>query len=1016
MTQTGTRPTKRWGLLFALFFLSGISGLIYESIWSRYIRLFVGSAATAQILVLSLFMGGMSLGALLAGRYVSRIRTPIVIYGVIEGLVGLYALAFPYIQDFATTQCYEVLFPALGGGAAVGLAKWVVAGLLILPPCLLLGTTFPLMSVGILRRDLEHSGEVLSLLYFTNSLGASFGAVFSGFVLVAKVGLPGALMVAAALNFLIMVVAVRDRTPTPPIVERPDERAPSADDKGPLVWLFLAVAFGTGLSSFMYEIGWIRLLSMILGSATHSFEVMLSAFILGLALGGLWVRRRMDKFKRPELVLGVVQLIMGLSAVATLPAYLLAVEAMSQLLSGADVRTEALWMQFNVLRYLLCLLIMLPATFCAGMTLPLLTHVMLKRGQAEKVVGQVYGLNTFGAIVGAVASGLILMPLVQLKGVIVIGALVDMVLGLYLLRSEIASGRAARGTSTLIRTAAAGTVLTLTFGLVFPVDPMVLTSTVFRRGRKKLYEGYKVLSYVDGRTATVTVVDNTTFPSYHIIYTNGKPDASVILDRWPEGRDPKFGPEIAGDEPNQFLVGIVPLMARPDATHAALIGFGSGVTCHTMLGSPNLERLDTVEIEPEMVRGSKFFRPVNWRAYDDPRSHIYFDDAKAYFASAKHKFDIIVSEPTNPWVSGVSSLFTVEFYKETKRYLKEGGLLAQWIQGYELSDELLMTVLAAIDQEFDDYLIVRIGSRDWVIVSSPDGPVGELDPSVLSWPGMQDSFDLLGVHDIGQIDGLVVANKRLLHPFISKRTPNRDVMPLLDTGAEKARFMREGAEFLHELRWTPAPIMPVLAGFDSRPYPPGGIGDERDPHILRESEHAAFLLRSLGQPSAALHASMSPAIMQVWETETDRLVLGDPEWEAWLAATYAVYEVVAPFQVVHETHWWRRVIELTAQHEPPPAVAGSIELLDAMTHQDGDRLFDAVQASLREPDHPLPITLRTVAGVLALELTNSPAEMRRAFAEKHMAALAVGEVNDQGVLDVSSSDYAIRVLRDFALR
>ncbi|MBL4689072.1 MAG: hypothetical protein JKY37_31055 [Nannocystaceae bacterium] len=1016
MAGTGTRPTRRWGLLFALFFLSGISGLIYESIWSRYIRLFVGSAATAQILVLSLFMGGMSLGALLAGRYVSRIRTPIVLYGVIEGLVGLYALAFPYLQAFASTQCYEVIFPALGGGILVTMAKWAVAGLLILPPCLLLGTTFPLMSVGILRRDLAHSGEVLSLLYFTNSLGASFGAVFSGFVLVAWVGLPGALMVAAALNLLIMVVAVRDRTPTPPIVERPDGREEGTPNHAPLRWLFLAVAFGTGMSSFMYEIGWIRLLSMILGSATHSFEVMLSAFVLGLALGGLWVRRRMDKFKRPELVLGIVQILMGLSAVATLPAYLLAVEAMHQLLSGAEIRTEFLWLQFNILRYLLCLLVMLPATFCAGMTLPLLTHVLLKRGGAEKVVGQVYGLNTLGAIFGAVTAGLILMPLVQLKGVIVVGALLDCVLGLYLLRSEILSGHALRGTSTLIRTAAVGTVLTLGFGLMYPIDPMVLTSTVFRRGRKKLNEGYKVLSYVDGRTATVTVVENTMRPGYHIIYTNGKPDASVVLDRWPQGADRNLGPDMAGDEPTQFLLAIVPLMARPQARHAAVIGFGSGVTVHTMLGSANLQRVDTVEIEPEMVRGARFFRPVNWRAYGDARSHIHFDDAKAYFASAKHKFDIIVSEPTNPWVSGVSSLFTVEFYRDAKRYLNEGGLLAQWVQGYELSDELLVTVLAAIDQEFDDYLIVRIGSRDWVIVSSPHGPVGPLSAELLNWPGLQDSFGLLGVHDVGQIDALVVANKALLHPFISRREPNRDMMPLLDTGAEKARFMRESAEFLNELRWTPAPIMAVLAGQSSRPYPLGGIGDLRDPHIMRESEHAALLLRAMGEPAVAAHDSLSPAIMRVWEAETERVAQGQAQWEAWLAASYAVYEVVAPFQVVHETKWWGRTLEVARDHDPPARVAGSLELLDALSRQDGERLHDAVIVSFGDPEHPLPRTLRAIAGLISLELTGASSSVRRAFVGQYMDDLGAGVRDDDGSVEVSSADYAIRVLRAHAMR
>jgi spermidine synthase len=999
-------PRGRWGVLFLLFFLSGISGLIYESIWSRYIRLFVGSAATAQILVLALFMGGMSLGALMAGRFVSRVRTPVVVYGVIEGLIGLYALAFPYVFDATMRLAYDSIFPALGPDG-VTLAKWGLAGALILPPCVLLGTTFPLMSVGILRRNLQRSGEILSMLYFTNSFGASMGALLSGFVLVGAVGLPGTLMVGAALNILIMLVALRDRTTTTPIVDRTESLATGPQARTPLVLLFLAVAFGTGLSSFMYEIGWIRLLSMILGSATHSFEVMLSAFILGLALGGLWVRKRMDRFRHPELVLGIVQLVMGLSAIATLPAYWIAVQAMGGLLAGDGDRTIELWYLFNILRYLLCLLIMLPATFCAGMTLPLLTHVMLKRGQDESIVGKVYGLNTLGAIGGAVSAGLILMPIVGLKGVIVIGALVDMLLGLMLARHEIRIGRALPGTTTFVRIAAAGTAMALTFGLIFPVDPTVLTSTVFRKGRVQLPEEYSVLSYVDGRTASITVVENTLHPGYHVIYTNGKPDASVVLDRWPAGRDPKDGPDIAGDEPNQFLVGIVPLMARPDATQGALIGFGSGVTCHVVLGSPNLQRLDTVEIEPEMVRGSAFFKEVNYRAYDDPRSHIWFDDAKAYFATAGLKYDFIISEPTNPWVSGVSSLFTVEFYQETKRYLKPGGVLAQWLQGYELSDELLMSVLAALDQEFEDYLIVRIGSRDWVILSSPDGPIGPLSAEVLLWPGLEESFDLLGIHDVGQIDGLVTANKQMLHPFIADRQPNSDEKPILDTGAEKQRFLRSSAEFLHELRWTPAPLLEVLGDIQRRPYPREGIGDLRDTHILYETELAMLLMRSYENPDEPAPSGMSTRDMDAWRTQTRLAAEGHADWAAWLTATYEVYRATASHFPVHESRWWREVLDMSTGNDVPLTMREAIGLLDALSAKDASRLQAAVETALQVEDYPLPPEIVTIAGVVALELAGAPAEARRTFASTHMAGQHEG---------TTSADFAYQVVRAYALR
>jgi len=1020
MVDPSPRPGQRWRVLFLLFFLSGISGLIYESIWSRYIRQFVGSAATAQILVLSLFMGGMSLGALLAGRYIRRVRSPVVVYGMIEGLIGLYALAFPYLQAGAMRLSYDVLFPALGGGGAVVVAKWLVAALLILPPCIALGTTFPLMSVGILRRDLEHSGEVLSLLYFTNSLGASTGALLSGFVFVGRLGLPGTLMVAAAINVLIMLIAIRDREASKPIEERKPERESAAAGQPAgqrtLVWLFLAVAFGTGLSSFMYEIGWIRLLSMVLGSATHSFEVMLSAFIFGMAMGGLFIRKRMDRYKQPEVVLAVVQLAMGLSAILTLPAYWVAVQGMGELMDydagTLDLvvtklsleRSEDLWRTFNVFRYLLCLLIMFPATFCAGMTLPLLTHVMLKRGQPESVVGQVYGVNTLGAISGAVAAGLLLMPIVGIKGVIILGALIDMVLGVWLVWHEVKMGRASRPLRRFLVTATGGSAVVAAAGwALITVDPMVLTSTVFRHGRKELPENYEILSYVDGRTASVTVVENTAHEGYHIIYTNGKPDASVILNRWPEDRDREDGPDIAGDEPNQFLVGIVPLMAKPEATHAALIGFGSGVTCHVVLGSPNLQWLDTVEIEPQMVEGSRYFMAVNNRAYEDPRSHIHFDDAKAYFASAGLKYDFIISEPTNPWVSGVSSLFTVEFYQEAKRYLKPGGLLAQWLQGYELSDELMMSVLAAIDAEFEDYLVVRIGSLDWVILSSPDGPIPELSAEVLEWAGLQESFELLGIHDVGQIDGLVIANKRMLHPFISQRVPNTDEKPLLDTGAEKQRFLRVNAEFLHEMRWSPAPILPVLGGVTQRPYPREGIGDLRDPHILEEAEEAVLLMRKFEQDGVGIPAGLSGTRMTVWRQQQRA---GTKDWDTWLSATYQVYEKTIPHIDLASTPWWQEVVATGLGEAAPERVKSAVTIMDAMARQDGQRLWDAVEPTLGQ-GHALPASTRALAGLMALELLGADAARRKAYAKEHMDGL---------VEEGTSVGFGFEVLKAYAER
>lgn len=994
--------------LFLLFFLSGISGLIYESIWSRYIRQFVGSAATAQVLVLSLFMGGMALGALLCSRWLARVQRPVRAYGLIEGGIGLYALVFPWLATGVMRLCYDTIFPALGGGAAIGPIKWTMAGLLILPPCILLGMTFPLMSAGILRRDREHSGEILSFLYFTNSIGAALGALLSGFVLVGRFGLPGTLACAAALNIFIALVAFAQRGEHAPIVERPPVSG-ERETRAGLVRLLLIVSFGTGLSSFMYEIGWIRLLSMIIGSATHSFEVMLSAFVFGLAVGGLWVRGKMDRFRNPELVLGFVQILMGVAAVATLPLYGIAVQAMGWLMSG-EVRSESSWLAFNALRYGLCLIIMFPATFCAGMTLPLITHLLLKRGQSEGIIGRVYGFNTFGAIAGATLAGLLLMPLIGLQRVIICGAVVDIILGLALLRGELQSDAAPRGIRRTYHLAIGSSLLAVVYGLsVFHLDPMVLSATVYRHGRTRLGAGYELMSYVDGRTASVAVIRLTDDREYRVIYTNGKPDASLVLNRYPPDRDIMTGPDMAGDEPNQILVGLIPMMIRPDATHVALIGFGSGVTAHVLLGSPTLERLDTIEIEPEMVAGSRHFLPVNERAYNDPRNHFWFDDAKAYFAGAAQQYDYIVSEPTNPWVSGVSSLFTVEFYREAKRYLKPNGVLAQWLQGYELSNELLLTVLAALDQEFADYQILRVGDSDWVILAVAEGEVGNLSPAPLQWPALDGELRLIGVHDIGQMDGLLVANRRMLHPFLADKPANSDALPLLDTGAEKARFMQDAAGFLHSLRWTPVPLLPVLGGLERRPYPLVGIGDLRKPHVFLETEQAAALMRLFDDPTTGVAEQLSVTAMNIWIDEQRKVEAGHPDWDAWVQQTYGIYTEVAPHIDLTTTNWWATILRTVREQDAPAELRSVIDTLDALLRRDGPRLQRGLDDLEARGSKLLSDGMRSICGMIALELQHADADTRRKFAAANMDAVTASD-------EPSAENLAYRALRAYAER
>src|SRR2546426_5065630 len=301
------------GAFYVLFTVSGFAGLIYESIWTHYLKLFLGHAAYAQSLVLVVFMGGMAAGAAWCGRFSERLANPLLGYALVEAAIGALALVFHPLFVATTDWSYASLLPALGNEWSALAAKIGLSCLLILPQSVLLGMTFPLMSAGLARAHPATQGEAIAMLYFTNSLGAAAGGLASGFVLIAWVGLPGTLQTAGFLNLALAIAVWLLARPVAPLRRIPGEERGSN--------LLLAVAFFTGLASFIYEIVWIRMLSLVLGASTHSFELMLSTFILGLALGGLAVRRRVDASPAPERLLGWVQIAMGLLALATLPVY-----------------------------------------------------------------------------------------------------------------------------------------------------------------------------------------------------------------------------------------------------------------------------------------------------------------------------------------------------------------------------------------------------------------------------------------------------------------------------------------------------------------------------------------------------------------------------------------------------------------------------------------------------------------------------------------------------------------------
>lgn len=787
-------------LYFAIFAISGFSGLIYESIWSHYLKLFLGHAAYAQSLVLIIFMGGMALGSWLASRYSERRRSPLLMYAGAELIVGLVALAFHGLFTSTIETFYTSILPSVGSPAIGVSLKWLAASTLIMPQSILLGMTFPLMSAGIIRRYPDTPGGSIAMLYFTNSIGAAIGVLASGFWLMNLFGLPGTMLTAGLMNIgLAVIVWMLVRLdPTPGVT--PIRQREVNDSSTTLKKIFLFAAFITGAASFIYEISWIRMLSLVLGATTHSFELMLSAFITGLAFGGLWIKRRIDRIESPVRFSGYVQLIMGTLALLTLPVYVMSFGSMEWLL-GALQRTDAGYSAFTLASHSIALMVMLPTTFMAGMTLPLFTYVLIRKGNGEASIGQVYAANTIGAIVGVLFAVHVGLPLLGLKALVVFGATLDIALGLLLLfKFAEVQGRRFELPAVVV---AALVAVALTVSMA-NLDREMLVSGIYRTGSSDAGTGTEVVYYADGKTATVALIAS---PDGHVsLTTNGKPDATIDFDA-----DASYD----GDEITMTLLGALPMAYMPAATTAANIGLGSGMTTHTMLGYENIRKLDTIEIEPAMVLAASGFGDFVARAFTDPRSRIHIEDAKTYFSLNNSVYDIIVAEPSNPWVSGVSSLFTTEFYANVRRHIVDGGLFVQWIQLYEFNNGLAESILKAISQNFSDYVIYTTNGGDLVIIARNGGLVGSPDWPAMFATNVVQQLAKYGIRNSSDIEIRRLIDRESLLPMLTASgiPANSDYYPYVDLHAGQARFKKTKARMFDHWSVAPIPLLEMLQGY-----------------------------------------------------------------------------------------------------------------------------------------------------------------------------------------------------------
>jgi len=809
-----------------LFLLSGIAGLIHESLWARYLGLLLGHAAYGQVLTLVVYMGGIGVGSHLAARMLARSKNPLRTYVFVELGIALCGAIFHPV--FLTLRDGLLDSGILAGRSMAfsTVAAVLTGSLATMPPAILLGMTFPLAAGGLMRLARDGGMDSIARLYFGNSLGASFGAILASYFLIPNLGTHGSLWFAAAMNLLAALGAAwvvrdlarpvkaveeggdpdselgadtenpRDRDQAfrstegdaPPskssAVETTDSVRTSedfatisvhlgegrAEDPMPpadgLTRVVLAVALATGLSSFLYEIGWIRFLALLVGSSTHAFDLMIGAFVFGLALGARFIHRHPPK--KPLFALLVAQAAMAASAIVPILLYapfFLASNGLNKIL----MRTVEAWPFHACVQFLFAAAVMLPAAFFAGMTLPLATRFLCERHGDETFTGRVYAWNTFGAILGAASGSLLFMPLVGLTRLVALGATIDLALAIVLV-PWITNRR------WIAQLAIATATILVISGWLLEPDDHLLVAGAYRSNRVMMPT--TIIHRMDGRTATVSIQEIGTQVS---VRTNGKPDAS--LDRAQPAR------ARLSDELTQNLAAWYARIYVHRPWEGTLIGLGSGMTAHRMLGDPRLTHLDGIEIEKAMWLQSKWFHPFNRRIHEDPRFEMHFLDARIFFATREKPYDVIVSEPSNPWVAGVSSLFTREFYREVKTHLAHDGVFVQWLHTYEFEDGLLLSIMAALSHEFP-YMHLHFAptTQDMVIVASQVPLVA--DDMNLANP--EDSLELrrfrMRREDVST--GTLLWTESTIRRLVAGREENSEFLPIVDGQAERAFYAK----------------------------------------------------------------------------------------------------------------------------------------------------------------------------------------------------------------------------------
>ena len=683
--------------LAGAFLFSGAAGLIHEVVWVRLLGFVFGVSELAMATVLASFMGGLALGSWLVGTRSAAIRDRRRAYAWLEIAIGCAALLLPLL--FAALEpVYAALWRRFHlSFAAFSVIRFVLAGSVLLLPTILMGATLPVLADHMAR--LEGRRVSPEALYTLNLVGAVLGVVLAGFFLMPSIGVWGTIFAGALLNIGVGVAVLA----MPATIERaPAAAAAAAPAAAPR--LLVLAAFLSGTLSLATQVAWTRVLTLVVGSTTYAFTTVLVVYLLALGLGGAWAARRGARGTAVRTDLAVAHFASALGIVAALWAV--------NRLPFWYLRLYAYWPPAadfgGVARGLaLAAAVLLVPVVAAGTVLPLTLVGAVPRDGAQTgaAVGRLYATNTIGAILGALLSGFFLIPVLGTRTTLLGVAAIATAVGLAFVASRprprwlppVGAVAAALVVAGIAR-APAWNYQDLHTGVAEPLSG--LSGTQLSQITRLADPRERVLFQREGATASVLVREDPR--KIRKLVINSRTNAS----------------DSASDMSTQVLLAQLPLLFAPRTDRVFVVGWGSGVSIGSAARTA-IGQVTAVELEPAVVEASAFFKHVNLDPLANPRVRLYEDDARHILVASDERYDVVLNEPSHPWVAGVANLFTRDYYELVARRLEPDGILGTWIQSYQIAPETYRSLLATLQSVFPEILLFHSpGTSDTILLAA----------------------------------------------------------------------------------------------------------------------------------------------------------------------------------------------------------------------------------------------------------------------------------------------------------